>query len=158
MGYAITQIKDANGNYIDWDGRLVPQTDGTLGSVVIKKVLEEKVIRAHGEDVTLAVNADTIVATHSVPVGKVHKVFGYALSHDNSNVDKFSVKVDAVVQAVVYTNTYQGGDVDDYILIDNSAGSAPVVVTLTAHNAALATARKGSGHILVEDVTDSQAP
>lgn len=62
------------------------------------------------------------------------------------------------VQAVVYTNTYQGGDVDDYILIDNSAGSAPVVVTLTAHNAHLVQAYKASGHILVEDVTDSQAP
>lgn len=158
MGYAITQIKDANGNYIDWDGRLVPQADGTLGSVVIKKVLEERVIRAHGEDVTLPPSADTTVATHSVPVGEVHKVFGYALSPDNSNVDKFLVKVDATLQAVVYTNTYQGGDVDDYILIDNSAGSAPVVVTLQAHNASLATPRKASGHLLVEDVTDTQAP
>ncbi len=66
--------------------------------------------------------------------------------------------MDAVVQAVVYIRTYQGGDVDDFILIDNSVGTVPVVVTLTAHNAGLVTARKGSGHLLVEDVTDSQAP
>jgi hypothetical protein len=129
-----------------------------LGSVVIKKVLEEKVTRAKGLDVNLPGNSDTTVVTHSVPIGKAHKIFAYALSPDSTGVDKFTVKKDGVAESIIYTRTYNGGDVEDYILIDNTAGSAAVVVTLIAHNADLATQHKASGHILVEDVTDSMAP
>ena len=46
----------------------------------------------------------------------------------------------------------------DHILIDNTAGSAPVIVTLVARNSNILQAHKSSDHILVEDVTDSQAP
>jgi hypothetical protein len=158
MGYQIVQIKDPNGNYIDWDGRLVAGADGTLGSIVVKKVLEEKVTRDKGLDVNLPANADTTVVTHSVPVGKVHKVFAYGLSPDSTAVDTFSVKIDGVAEAKVYTRTYDGSDIEDYILIDNSAGSAPKVITLTAHNSDALTAHKASGHLLIEDVTDSWSP
>jgi hypothetical protein len=159
MGYAITQIWDPVAqSYVDWDGHILPGPDGTLGSVVIKKVLEEKVTRAKGLDVNLPGNSDTTVVTHSVPVGKAHKIFGYALSPDSTGVDKFTVKIDGVAESMVYTRTYQGGDVTDYILIDNTGGAAPVVVTLVAHNADLVTVHKASGHVLVEDVTDSMAP
>lgn len=158
MAYAIMQIKGADGTYTDWDGKLVALPDGTLGQIVVKKVLESRVSRAKGLDVNLPVNADSVVVTHSVPVGQVHKVFAYALSPDSTMVDKFTVKVDASAESIVYTRTYDGGDVEDYILVDNTAGSAPKVVTLTAHNSDLTTAHKASGHLLVEDVTDSQAP
>jgi hypothetical protein len=123
-----------------------------------RPVLESRVIRAKGLDVNLPGNADTVIATHNVPIGKVHKVFAYALSPDSTGVDKFLVKVDGVSEALVYTRTYDGGDLDDYILIDNTSGAAPKVVTLVAHNADVLTAHKASGHLLVEDVTDSQAP
>ena len=159
MGYVITQIYDpATQRYIDWDGRLVPGPDGSLGSVVIQRILEQKVSRAKGLDVNLPGNADTVVVTHSVPVGEVHKVFAYALSPDSTGVDKFTVKVDGVAESIVYTRTYDGGDLEDYILVDNSVGAAPVEVTLVAHNADVVTAHKASGHLLIEDVTDSQAP
>src|SRR5690349_891333 len=58
MGYQIVQIKDANGNYVDWDGRLVALSDGTLGSIVVKRVLEDHVTRDKGLDVNLPANAD----------------------------------------------------------------------------------------------------
>jgi hypothetical protein len=157
MGYAIMQIRDAAGNYVDWDGKLVALPDGTLGQIVVKKVLEEKVSRDEGLDVALPANVDTTVVTHSVPVGKAHKVFAYSLSPDSTGVDKFTIKIDATAKASVYTRTYAGGILDDYILIDNTTGSAPKVVTLVAHNADLATAHKASGVLLVEDVTDSMA-
>lgn len=155
MGYAIMQIYDtASGRYVDWDGHIQPGADGTLGSVVIKKVIEEKVTRAKGLDVNLPGGTDTTVVTHSVPIGKAHKVFAYALSPDSTGVDKFTLKVDAVAESVVYTRTYDGGDLADYVLIDNTAGSAAKVVTLVAHNGDAVVAHKASGHILIEDVTD----
>jgi hypothetical protein len=158
MGYSIMQIKGGDGSYQDWDGKLVALPDGTLGQIVVKKVLESRVKRAKGLDVNLPTNADTVVASHSVPVGEMHKVFAYALSPDSTMVDKFTVKVDGVAESVVYTRTYDGGDVEDYILVDNTAGSAPKVVSLVAHNSDLTTAHKASGHLLAEDVTDRQAP
>ena len=158
MGYSIMQIKDGTGTYVDWDGRLVALPDGTLGSIVVKKVLEEKVTRAKGLDVNLPGNSDTTVVTHSVPVGKAHKIFGYALSPDSTGVDKFTIKIDGVAESMVYTRTYDGGDVSDYILIDNTGGAVPKVVTLVAHNGDMISAHKASGHLLVEDVTDSMAP
>lgn len=157
MGYAIIQIKDANGNYVDWDGKLVALPDGTLGSIVVKKVLEDHVTREKGLDVNLPANSDTTVVTHNVPVGKVHKVFGYGISPDSTSVDKFTVMIDGVAEAIVYTRTYDGSDIEDYILVDNTGGSVPRVVTLVAHNGDALTPHVASGHILVEDVTDSQA-
>lgn len=157
MGYAIMQIKDDNGDYIDWDGALVPGPDGTLGSVVIKKVLEEHVSRAQGVEVPVPANSEAVVASHSVPIGEVHKVFGYGLSADGSNVDYFAVHVAGVAKAKVYTGTYAGGQLDDYILIDNTGGVAAVAVDLVAHNASGLSGAEASGFILVEDVTDSQA-
>lgn len=157
MGYSIVQIKDANGNYVDWDGKLVALPDGTLGSIVVKKVLEERVTREKGLDVNLPVSADTTVVSHSVPVGKVHKVFAYGMSPDTTAVDKFTVKIDGVAEAIVYTRTYDGSDIEDYILVDNTGGSVPKVITLTAHNSDAITAHKASGHLLIEDITDSQA-
>ena len=158
MGYAIMQIKDDDGDYIDWDGSLVPGPDGTLGSVVVKKVLEEHVLRAEGIDVAVAGAATVPVATHNVPVGEVHKVFGYGLSADDSGVDWFGVRVDGALKAKVYTRTYQGGQLDDYILIDNDAGASPVVVELVAHNSSALSPHEASGFVLVENVTASQAP
>jgi hypothetical protein len=159
MGYVITQIWDpTEGRYVDWDGRLVAGPDGSLGSVVIRKVLERKVTRAKGLDVNLPGNSDTTVVTHNVPVGKVHKVFAYALSPDSTGVDKFTVNVGAVAESIVYTRTYDGGDLEDFILIDNTTGSAPIAVTLVAHNADALTPHKASGHLLVEDVTDTWTP
>jgi hypothetical protein len=158
MGYVITQIYDpVEQRYIDWDGRLVAGPDGSLGSVVIRKVLERKVTRAKGLEVNLPGNAETTVVTHNVPVGKIHKVFAYALSPNSTMVDKFTVKLDGTPESVVYTRTYDGGDLEDFILVDNSAGAAPKVVTLAAHNSDAITAHKASGHLLVEDVTDNQA-
>jgi hypothetical protein len=158
MGYAIMQIYDPTSErYVDWDGHILPGSDGTLGSVVIKKVIEEKVSRAKGLDINLPGNSDTTVVTHSVPVGKAHKIFAYALSPDSTGVDKFTIKVDGVAESIVYTRTYSGGDLDDYILVDNISGSAPKVVTLVAHNADAITPHKASGHILVEDITDVMA-
>ncbi len=159
MGYVITQIYDpATQRYIDWDGRLVPGPDGSLGSVIIQRILEQKVSRAKGLDINLPGNSDTTVVTHSVPVGEVHKVFAYALSPDSTGVDKFTVKVDGIAESIVYTRTYDGGDLEDYILVDNTAGSVPKVITLVAHNSDALTPHKASGHLLIEDVTDSQAP
>lgn len=155
MGYAIIQIKDANGNYADWDGRLVALPDGTLGSIVVKKVLETSVLRAKGIDVDVPALQTVAVVTHSVPVGKAHKVFGYGLSPDTTSVDFFQVKRDASIESKVYVNTYEGGIVDDYLLIDNRAGTAPVVVALEAHNSNAVQARKASGFLLVEDVTNA---
>ncbi len=155
MGYVITQIKDANGNYVDWDGRLVALPDGTLGSIVVKKVLETSVIRAKGIDVDILGAQSVAVVTHSVPVGQAHKVFGYGLSPDTTSVDFFQVKKDAAVEAKIYVNTYEGGIVDDYILIDNRQGSAPIVVVLEAHNSNALQPRKASGFLLVEDVTNA---
>ncbi|MHB8633030.1 MAG: hypothetical protein ACYDBQ_03550, partial [Thermoplasmatota archaeon] len=99
MGYAIMQILAADGvTYKDWNGQLVPLADGTLGSIVVKKVLEVNVQRAIGVDVALPGNAETTVATQAVPVGKVYKVFGYALSPDSTMVDLFRVKVGATIE------------------------------------------------------------
>jgi hypothetical protein len=158
MGYQIIQIKDATGQYVDWDGRLVALPDGTLGSIVVKRVNELKVTRAKGLDVNLPVNADTTVVTHSVPVGKVHKVFAYGLSPDSTMVDRFTIKIDVVSEALIYTRTYDGGDIEDYILIDNRAGPNPKVVTLVAHNEDALQSHKASGHLLIEDVTDTWSP
>ena len=158
MGYQIVQIKDANGNYTDWDGRLVALADGTLGSIVVKKVVERHVTRDKGLDVNLPANTDTTVVSHSVPIGKVHKVFAYGLSPDTTAVDKFSLKIDGVTEATIYTRTYDGSDIEDYILIDNTSGSAAKVVTLTAHNADTLTAHKASAHVLTEDITDTWSP
>jgi hypothetical protein len=72
-------------------------------------------------------------------------------------VDKFTIKIDGVAESIIYTRTYNGGDVDDYILIDNTGGATPKVVTLVAHNGDLTTTNKASGHLLVEDVTDVMA-
>jgi len=155
MGYAIIQIKDENGNYVDWDGRLVALPDGTLGSIVVKKVLETSVLREKGIDVDVAGGQTVVVVTHSVPVGSAHKVFGYGLSPEATSLDFFQVRKDAVVQSKVYVNTYEGGIVDDYILIDNRGGSAPVVVVLEAHNSNAIQSRKASGFLLVEDVTNA---
>lgn len=102
--------------------------------------------------------SDTTVVTHDVPVGKVHKVFGYGISPDSTAVDKFSVKIDGVAEAMVYTRTYDGSDIEDYMVVDNTGGSVPKVVTLTAHNSSALVAHKASGHLLIEDITDSQAP
>jgi hypothetical protein len=159
MGYVIMQIYDPTSQrYIDWDGHILPGPDGTLGSVDIRKVQEEKISRAKGLDVNLPGNADTTVVTHSVPVGKAHKIFAYALSPDSTGVDKFTVKVDGIAETIIYTRTYGGGDVTDQILVDNTGGSVPKVVTLVAHNADAITPHKASGHLLVEDVTDILAP
>jgi hypothetical protein len=157
MGYAIMQIKDATGTYVDWDGKLVALPDGTLGAVVVKKVLEEKVQRATGNDVVIGTNNSAVIATLNVPVGKVYKIWGYALSPDSTMIDLFTAKVGAVVQTTVYTRTYAGGVLEDYILVDNSAGGGAVAVTLIAHNSDTVQQHKASGYILAEDVTDSQA-
>ena len=122
-----------------------------------RKVLEKQVTRAKGLDIDLPGNSDTVVVTHDVPVGKIHKVFAYALSPDSTGVDKFTVKVGATAESVVYTRTYDGGDLEDFILIDNSGGATPITVTLVAHNADIVAQHKASGHLLVEDVTDNQA-
>lgn len=157
MGYAIIQIKDANGNYVDWDGRLVALPDGTLGSIVVKKVMEENVIRQKGIDVDVPGGQTVVVATHNVPVGQAHKVFGYGISPDTTSVDFFQVKKDAAVESKVYVNTYEGGIVDDYILIDNRNGAVPIVVVLEVHNSNALQARKASGYLLVEDITNALA-
>lgn len=159
MPFAIMQILDpATGRYVDWDGKLHPGADGTLGQIVVKKVLEERVLRVKGIDVVIAANGQAAIATHSVPVGQVHKVFGYALTANSPNVDWFKVEVAGQGEAKVYAATYEGGIVDDYLLIDNSAGAAPVAVVLMAHNADPVSSRLASGVLLVEDVTNSQAP
>lgn len=125
--------------------------------MVIKKVLEEHVSRAQGVDVPIPANSEAVVASHSVPLGKVHKVFGYGLSADGSNVDYFAVHIDGVAQAKVYTGTYAGGQLDDDILIDNTSGAAAIDVDPVVHNASDLSGAEASGFILVEDVTDSQA-
>lgn len=48
-----------------------------------------------------ALASDTTVVPHDVPVGKVHKVFGYGIGPDSTAVDKFSVKIDGVAEAMV---------------------------------------------------------
>jgi hypothetical protein len=155
MGYAIMQIKDANGNYVDWDGRLQALPDGTLGQIVVKKVMETNVLRAKGIDIDVPASQTVVVVTHSVPVGQAHKVFGYGLSPEITSLDFFQLKKGASIESKVYVNTYEGGIVDDYVLVDNRAGGAPVVVTLEVHNSNTIQARKASGFILVEDVTNA---
>lgn len=72
-----------------------------------------------------ALASDTTVVTHDVPVGKVHKVFGYGISPDSTAVDKFSVKIDGVAEAMVYTRTYDGSDIEDYMLVDKRVARSP---------------------------------
>lgn len=76
---------------------------------------------------------------------------------DSTGVDKFTVKVDGVAESIVYTRTYDGGDLSDCILVDNTGGAVPKIVTLVAHNGDALTPHQASGHILVEDVTDVMA-
>lgn len=154
MGYSIMQTRDpATGEYADWDGRLRDRPDGTLGSVVIKSVVERLVRRTTGSLVALPANATTTVATYSVPVGSVFKVWGYALSPDSLDVDWFRLSVGGVAEPEIYTRTYAGGMVVDYVLVDNTAGAAPVVVDLVAHNASLTNVRRAGGYVLLEDIT-----
>ncbi len=158
MTYSQLQIKDASGVWQDWNGQLQTLADGTLGSVKVASSNEGKVTRDEAHDVTLPVSATTDLVSHSVPVGKVHAIRGYAFTHDNSNVDKFTVLQDATTKATIYTATYKGGLLPEYLLVDNTAGSVPIVVKVQAHNNDGLVAHKGSAYILAEDVTNKQAP
>jgi hypothetical protein len=159
VSYAIVQIVSADGvTYKDWNGQLVPLADGTLGSVVVKKALEAHVQRDQGIDAVIGANNAAIIATHNVPVGQMHKVWAYALTADSTMIDSFSVKVAGAAKTKIYTGTYHGGLLDDYILIDNTTGSGVVAVTLEAHNADPVTAHHASGYVLSEDITLQQAP
>ncbi len=156
MGYSIQQIRDPDtGEYVDWDGRLKERPDGTLGSVHIKSVVERKVRRGKGSLVPLPVNDQAVVASYSVPVGAVFKVFGYAVSPDSLDVDWFRVEVNGAAEPETYTRTYGGGMITDFILVDNSGGASPVVVDLVAHNASLLTPHSAGGYVLLEDITDT---
>jgi hypothetical protein len=159
MGYAIMQILAADGvTYKDWNGQLVALPDGTLGSVVVKKALEQHVQRDQGIDVVIGTNNAAVIATHAVPVGQMHKVWAYALTADSSMVDSFQVKVAGTAKTKVYTGTYHGGLLEDYVLIDNTTGGAPVAVTLEAHNNDPVNQHHASGYVLSEDITLQQAP
>lgn len=109
-------------------------------------------------EVNLPGDQEVVVASHQVPVGEVHKVLGYGLSADNTGVDYFGVKVSAALKANVYTRTYAGGQLDDHTLIDNTGGAAPVDVELIAHNDQALSQAEASGFVLIENVTNSQAP
>ena len=154
MGYAIIQIKDAAGNYVDWDGRFVALPDGTLGSVSVKHLIEAPTVRAEGIDVNVAAGQTVTVATVTVPVGKAYKVTGYGLSPETTAIDYFHVKQDAAVKSKIYVNTYEGGIVPDNLLIDNRQGAAPVVVVLQAHNMDALQVHKASGFLVGADVTN----
>lgn len=157
MGYAIMQVLDDSGDFVAWDGRLVPQADGTLGQVIVKDILEDHMVRVKGIDVAVGSGATVTVATLQVPVGAVYVVKGYGLSAQDSNIDTFTVKVDGVAESKVHLNTYQGGILRDYILIDNSEGLDPVDVVMEAHNGAGISSRVASGFLVAEDVTLEQA-
>jgi hypothetical protein len=159
MGYAIMQIVASDGvTYKDWNGQLVAQPDGTLGSVVVKKALEAHVQRDQGIDVAVGTSNAAVIATHNVPVGQMHKVWAYALTADSTMIDSFQVKVAGTAKTKIYTGTYHGGLLEDYILIDNTTGSGVVAVTLEAHNNDAVTAHHASGYVLSEDITLQQAP
>lgn len=154
MGYAIIQIKDANGHYVDWDGRLVALPDGTLGSVSVKNIIEAATVRAEGIDVNVPAAQTVTVATVTVPVGKAYRIVGYGLSPETTALDYFQVKQDAAVKSKIYVNTYEGGIVPDNLLIDNRQGTAPVVVVLQAHNGDALQAHLASGFLVGADVSN----
>lgn len=115
----------------------------------------EHVSRAQGVEVPIPADSEAVVASDSVPIGEVHKVFGYGLSADGQNVDHLAVHVNGVATAKVYTGTYASGQLDDYSLIDNTAGAAAMYMDLVAHNASGLSGAE-AGFILAEEVTDNQ--